>query len=371
MDADPAGAVPRGAGSRDAGARAPLDLGPAELAETAEGLTAAAHYGAAATEYRLLSRSCGLVDRLWVEHLELSGEDRRRFLNGMVTGDAKGLETGAGRFVFVTSAQGRVLAEARVLALAESLLLELPAGCAASVAEHLSRYIVADRVELAPRPDLRALSLLGPDAWTVAARLAAGEPMPADRWSLRRVEWSGVELILAREERLGVPAVTVHVADGAAPEVAAELLRPRGGVAAQAAGFAAAEARRVEAGLARFGPDFGAERFPQEVGESDALDFEKGCYLGQEVVARIHYRGKVNHRLCGLRLGGAELPPPGSVAHLEGAEVGLSGTAVRSPGLDQGIALAVLHHKAQGGATVEVADVAAQVVDLPFVTLSA
>jgi aminomethyltransferase len=346
--------------------RAPLDIGSVELAKTAEGLSAAAHYGDPGAEYRLLSRGCGLVDRLWVEYLELTGEDRGRFLNGMVTGDTKALQDGGGRFVFFTSAQGRILAEARVLALAESLLLELPAGCANRILEHLSRYIVADRVALTRRPDLRGLSLVGPDSWNLAARLAIGDRMPADRWALIRGEWDGVEILLAREERLGAPAITVHVADNAAHAVALQLLRPVDGVAAGAAGFAAAEALRVEAGHARFGADFDAERFPQEVGETDALDFEKGCYLGQEVVARIHYRGKVNHRLCGLRLGSGHLPSPGAAVDLEGDEVGRSGTAVRSPGVGGGIALAVLHRKAEVGAAVAIHGSPAEVVDLPF-----
>ena len=127
-------------------------------------------------------------------------------------------------------------------------------------------------------------------------------------------------------------------------------------------------ALRAEAGVARFGPDFGDERFPQEVGEHDALDFEKGCYLGQEVVARIHYRGKVNHRLCGLRLGGGELPAPGTTVELGGEEVGRSGTAVRSPRVGEGIALAVLHRKTELGAAVMVGGVPAEVVELPFAT---
>jgi aminomethyltransferase len=301
-----------------------------------------------------------------VEHLELTGEDRGRFLNGMVTGETKTLEPGGGRFVFFTSVQGRVLAEARVAALEQSLLLEVPAGLAVSMTEHLSRYIVADRVEVAPRPDLRAVALLGPDAWKVAARLAQGAERPEGPWSVLKTDWQGAGLVLAREERLGGEAVVIRVAEAAAQAVAEELLRSLDDRAASPVGFAAAEALRVETGLARFGPDFGPERFPQEVGETGALDFEKGCYLGQEVVARIHYRGKVNHRLCGLRLGGEELPAPGTAVVLDGDEVGQSGTAVRSPALGTGIALAVLHRKAEIGAAVAVGGSTAEVVDLPF-----
>ena len=352
-------------------ARNPLRLGDAETAEISPGLLAVAHYGDPDAEYRSLGRACGLVDRLWVDHLELTGEDRGRFLNGMVTGDTRALATGEGRFVFFTSVQGRILAEARVTALSDRLLLELPAGCGEAIAEHLSRYIVADRVEIVPRPDLRALSLVGPDAWVVAARLAPGAEPPVESWSSLDVEWRGGTLALCREERLGAPAVTVRAADDGAQAAAERLLETEGDSVARPVGFVAAEALRAEAGLPRFGPDFGDERFPQEVGESDALDFEKGCYLGQEVVARIHYRGKVNYRLCGLRLGGDELPPPGSPVRLGGDEVGRSGTAARSPLLEAGIALAVLHRKAAVGAAVTVAGVAAEIVNLPFATASA
>ena len=166
----------------------------------------------------------------------------------------------------------------------------------------------------------------------------------------------------------GLPAITVHVPGDAAPALAAELRRALDGAAAEPVGFAAAEALRVEAGMARFGPDFDAERFPQEVGETDALDFEKGCYLGQEVVARIHYRGKVNHRLCGLLLAAGELPRPGSVVELGGDDVGRSGSAAWSPSLETNIALAVLHRKAERGAVVALSGLAAEVVDLPFVS---
>jgi folate-binding protein YgfZ len=286
----------------------------------------------------------------------------------MVTGDTKTLETGQGRHVFFTSAQGRILSEARVTALTGSLLLELPWGCAEPISDHLSRYIVADRVEITPRLDLRALTLVGPAMQAVAARFSLGEKSLADRWSQCVVDWQGGNLLLSRDERLGAPAITVRVTESAAQQVAAELLCPLGGVAARPVGFAAAEALRVEAGQARFGPDFDAERFPQEVGESDALDFDKGCYLGQEVVARIHYRGKVNHRLCGLWLRGETLPEPGSPVELNGAEVGRSGSAVDSPAQERGIALAVVHRKAELGASVVVAGVGAEITALPFVT---
>ena len=353
-------------GTESGGWRAPLTLAGAVPGTTADGLAAAARYGDREAEDEALRRACGLVDRLWVEHLELGGEDRARFLNGMVTADVKRLAPGGGLFAFFTNAQGRALAEVRVEAHSDRLLLELPAGCAGPISEHLQRYVVADRVELALRPGLRALALVGPRAEAVAARL--GLPLPApERWSHAVADWRGSELILAREARLGGPAICLRVHETAAHDLARELLDAAAGEAAAPAGFEAAEALRVEAGCSRFGPDFGAERFPQEVGAEEALDFEKGCYLGQEVIARIHYRGRVNHRLCGLRLAGESLPAPASLVAVDGDEVGRSGTAASSLALGA-IALAVLHRRAALGARVEVGGAEAEVVDLPFIT---
>ncbi len=347
-------------------ARAPLDLGrEAELAPTADGLVAAAHYGDPEAEYRQVVSGCGLVDRLWVEHLDLGGADRARFLNGMVTAEVRALEPGSGAYAFVTSIKGRILAEVRVRAAEGRLRLELPAGCSEPIAEHLQRYVVADRVELSQRPDWRALTLLGRAAPEVVASLTGGEP-PDARWAHWTARWRDRELLLERDERLGAPAITLRSPAEAAAGLARELLETVKRPDLSPVGWLAAEAVRVEAGLARFGPDFGPERFPQEVGADEALDFEKGCYLGQEVVARIHYRGGVNHRLVGLLLEGDAMPAAGSPVRHEGQEVGAAGTAVRSPRQGRAIALAVLHRRVTAGVRVQVDGGTAEAVELPF-----
>ena len=368
MAADTVGATARGT------ARAPLELGPAALvAETADGLSAAVHYGEPTTEYRVLGQGCGLVDRLWVEHLELTGEDRGRFLNGMVTGDTRLSSPAVGASSFSPTPRAGFWRRLGSWPWPTACCSRFRPAAPGRIAEHLSRYIVADRVELAPRPEMRALSLVGPDAWAVVARLAAGAPMSQERWSSLQVEWGGGEVSLAREERLGAPAITVHVAAaGEALALAARAASAGGRRGGAPGGFRGRRgaAGRGGPGALRAGlrPGLDAGRFPQEVGETDALDFEKGCYLGQEVVARIHYRGKVNHRLCGLRLGRGELPAPGSTVELDGDDVGRSGSAARSPGFAERIALAVLHRRAESGAVVDVAGVSARVVDLPFAT---
>jgi aminomethyltransferase len=133
-------------------------------------------------------------------------------------------------------------------------------------------------------------------------------------------------------------------------------------------GTAALEALRVAAGVPRFGLDFGPENFPQETGIEEAVSFTKGCYLGQEVVARIHYRGGVQRRLVGLRFATAEPPPHGARLLFEGREAGAVGSALRPPEADgEAIGLAIVHQRAAAvGARLEVeGGGTAEVVPLP------
>jgi len=163
---------------------------------------------------------------------------------------------------------------------------------------------------------------------------------------------SGVEVAVQRTERLGVPALTLWVPaaqvepvrerllTGPGLEGSEELVRP------VPVGREALEVVRTEAGLPSFGQDFGPQNFPQETGATEAVSFTKGCYLGQEVVARIHYRGGVQKTLCGLVFDGPAVPAPGTALLFEGREAGTLGTAVHSLALDRPIGLAILHRRA-------------------------
>lgn len=298
-------------------------------------------------ELRTLREGCGLVDRSWIGRLELTGADRLRLLNALVTCDVKSLAPGAGAYGCFTGPQGKILADLVALALGDRLWLELPAGREEAIAAHLRKYILADRVEVMPLEDMLPVTLLGPRAAEVlgSAAEAAGKP-----WAHGRAGVLGSEVELARRPLLGAPAYTLWVSASIARELIEELLAT-GRV--QAVGFAALEVARAEAGIPRFGLDYGAESFPQEAGLEEAgVSYEKGCYLGQEVVARIHYRGQVHRALRGLAF--EAMPSRGAKILAGGSEVGAVATAVESPDLGS-IGLAVL--KRQGtepGATLEI-----------------
>jgi folate-binding protein YgfZ len=327
----------------------------------------AAGSGQLAMEYEALRRGCGLANRYaadGVDTMEMLGPDRHRFLNAYVTCEVKGLVAGQGTYGFFTSAQGRILADVVVIAHADRFWLELPPGRQETIAEHLRKYLIADRVEMRPLGEVLPLTLAGPGAAPALAALAGltgsagsaetdpGLELPQEPWGHARAMVGGTEVTVQRTERLGVPALTLWVPAARLEPLRELLLTARGGHGGAGrlrpvpVGREALEVVRTEAGLPRFGQDFGPQNFPQETGVADAVSFTKGCYLGQEVVARIHYRGGVQKALCGLVCDGPAVPAPGTALLFEGREAGTVGTAVHSLALDRPIGLAILHRRA-------------------------
>lgn len=323
------------------------------------GTLAPASYGDTGAEHRALSAACGLIDRSWAGRLEMVGADRARFLHGLVTCDVKGLLAGQGAYGFITQAKGRVLADLTVLALEDRLWLELPPGPTAPISAHLGRYKIADRVELLPLEDRLPLTLIGPRA----GELLDLDALDADPWSHAPATVRGHRVELLREARFGVPAFTLWTAAADAEPLVEALLAD----GAAAAGWRALEILRVERGRPRHGIDFGDDCFPQETGlEAEAVRYDKGCYLGQEVVARIHYRGGVNRHLRGLVFDRVE-QPAGKALTLDGRAVGTVTSAVASPSAGRWIGLAVVHQRAEPGAVLEVEDGGrAELIALPF-----
>ncbi|HEX4952858.1 MAG TPA: hypothetical protein VF017_05620 [Thermoanaerobaculia bacterium] len=292
-----------------------------------------------AEEHEALCSGVALVDRAPLGRLELLGRDRARFLQGLVTCDVKGLATGQGAFGFVPSSQGKILSSLVVLALPDRLWLLLPPGKGREISQHLGKYVLADDVQILPLADMVPITLAGPRAGEVLAEV--GE-LPAEPFEHRRAVVTGIEVHLLREALLGVPAFTLLVSASVVKPLVAQLLQRPGVVPA---GNEALELARIEAGIPAFGIDYGPDHFPQETGlEPLGVSYTKGCYLGQEVIARIHYRGKANRaarRLVFLN----DLPLPGARLLTEaGEEVGTLGSVAESPTLGR-LGIAVLHRK--------------------------
>ncbi len=290
-------------------------------------------------QYRQLREECGLVERAF-GLLVVSGDEAAEYLQGQLTNDVEGLEPGDWVYAALLDRKGHMQADMRVLRPGEEpvlwLLLE-PAGVAAA-SRHLQMYKIGRDVEVADAGDDYALlSLIGPRATEIARAVEAT--------ALRTGE--GVDLVVPVAERERVHAELIGAG---AVDVSPE----------------AAEIVRIEGGQPRFGAEMGTATMPAEAGiVEQAVSFTKGCYIGQETVARLHYKGRPNRHLRGLRFSGPA--QPGEPLLLGEKEVGTVGSAALSPAFGA-IGLAILRREAEPGATLAVGEdgVTAQVVALPF-----
>jgi folate-binding protein YgfZ len=308
-----------------------------------------------ASKYRALTEGCGLVDRAGRGRLALTGADRRTFLHGQVTQDIEGLEPGHGRYAALLTHKGKMLSDLRVLDLGDELLLSCERAGLQELFNMIRRYKLGSDVEVHKRTlEMGELSLIGPQARQVAGADALGpeehDNVPA--------ELAGRPVVLVATD-LGVDVFC----DAAATEdVRAALLTAGAAEVTEAA----AELVRVESGRPRYGADLDDSVIPQEAGLNErAVSFTKGCYVGQETVARLFYRGKPNRHLRGLKLSAPV--EPGTPLRLGETEVGRITSVAVSP-IRGPIALALVRRQAEPGSTVAAGDgeVSAEVVELPF-----
>jgi folate-binding protein YgfZ len=304
-------------------------------------------------QYRQLREECGLLvrERGFVDVLGPDGAD---YLQGQLTNDVEAVGVGEGQYAALLDRKGHMQADLRVLRVgAEEILLDLEPAAKGAALKHLTMYSVGRDVQVVDASDERgAISLIGPRA----AEIAGTPPLP--EFANEATTVAGVEVIAvgtrdgidllhpaAERERL-VAALT----DAGAVEVSPE----------------AVEILRVESGVPRFGAEMDTATMPAEAAiVEDAVSFTKGCYIGQETVARLHYKGKPNRHLRGLRLSGAAAP--GAALRLGEKEVGTLGGAVVSPAHGP-IGLAIVRREAEPGTEVAVGEdgVTAEVVALPF-----
>jgi folate-binding protein YgfZ len=296
-----------------------------------------------------------IVDRSERGKLALTGPEAKAFLHGQVTNDIEGLEPGSGCYAAFLTHKGKMLGDLRVLDTGDELLLDCERVALQDLFNMIRRYKLGRAVELHKRTLERGLlSLIGPDA----RRIAGAAELPAAEHAHRAAQVGGATVRLIATD-LGVDVLC----DAADTESVAAALIADGAVPGTEAD---AEVRRVESGRPRYGVELDDSVIPQEAGLNErAVSFEKGCYVGQETVARLHFRGKPNRHLRGLRL--SEPAAAGLPLRLGEREVGKLGSVVESP-VHGPIGLALVRREAAPGDTVQVGEdgVHGEVVELPF-----
>ena len=301
----------------------------------------------ATTEYERLREAVGLVDRSERGKFVLSGSETLEFLQGQVTNDVEALEPGHGCYATLLDHKGKIQADMRVLRLADSVWIDCEAVGRPALAKTIRMYSLGRDVRGEDVTDQRAiLSLIGP-----AARSVLDVSPPDEEYSFVEGEHG---IYVATD--LGVDVICA-AAD-------AEAVRDALGV--EPASEEAAECLRIESGRPRHGLELTSATIPQEAGINDrAVSFTKGCYVGQETVARLHYKGKPNRFLRGLVL--STPVEQGAPITLGEREVGSIGSTAVSPAHGP-IALALIRREASPGDTVTVGPeaVQAEVIELPF-----
>ena len=314
----------------------------------------------ASSDYRSATEACGLLDRSERGKLALTGREAKSFLQGQVTNDVEALSPGEGCYAAFLTPKGKMLGDLRILDAGDEILLDTERVALQELFNMIRRFSIGFDVELHKRTLERGLlSLLGPASEAVAGGGGLGG-LGEPEHSHAAVTVGGVEARAIRTD-LGVDLLC-DAAD-------VDGLRAALGVATVSE--AVAECLRVERGRPRFGVDLDDTVIPQEAGLNErAVSFTKGCYVGQETVARLHYRGKPNRHLRGLRLG-ADAAATGDELTFDGRAVGRVGSVALSPRFGP-IALALLRREAPVGSVVAVGDgaqgdvVQGEIVELPF-----
>ncbi|HEX3432643.1 MAG TPA: glycine cleavage T C-terminal barrel domain-containing protein [Solirubrobacteraceae bacterium] len=310
----------------------------------------------AGAEQRALREGCGLLDRSERGKLALSGAGAAEFLNGQVTNELADMKTGEGRYAAFLTPKGKMLGDLRILAVDGELLLDTERSSLQALFDMIRRYKVGYDVELDKRTLERGLlSLIGP---TAAATCAAETLDARDEHANQPLTLDGIDALAVRTD-VGVDLIC----DASDTERLTAALVERGALVVSEP---AAEILRVESGRPRFGLDIDDTTIPQEAALNErAVSFTKGCYVGQETVARLFYKGKPNRHLRGLRLSAPA--QTGDELLLGERVVGRLGSSVVSP-LFGPIALALVRREADVGATVEVGErgASAVVAALPF-----
>lgn len=319
-------------------------------------------------EFEAVRSSAGVYDLGWRSKLVLTGNDRVRWLNGMITNNVRDLPVNHGVYSFVLNAQGRILGDLYAYNRSDYILVDTDRCQAASMRELFDKFIIMDEVEVAPVDEkLTAIGVSGPGAADILADLTREPVEQLPPLQVFDTAWaSNFGYSIVRSDFPLVPAYELWLASEHVGTVWNRLTI----AGAVPVGSEALELLRVAAGVPRYGVDIRDRDLPQETDQQRALHFNKGCYVGQEIVERIHSRGAVHRTFTGFRMEHGQLPPPGSKIQADGKDVGeiTSVATVPCDGGELPVALGYIRREAGSpGSAVEIDGVKAVVTKPPFV----
>ena len=320
------------------------------------GLEVVESYGDATAEYDAMRRAAGLLDLSCRSRLCLTGTDRKQFLHGQVTNQVQELKEGEGCYAALVTAKGKLQSDLNIYCLAEELLLDFEPGLSKAVADRFEKFVIADDVQVVDvAPHYGLLSVQGPRCVEIlqAAGLDAAPPERMLHFTrINHTTWG--EVYCMNHPRGTSRGADVFVPAGGLRAAAETLASAAQTVGGRACGWQALETMRIEAGVPRFGLDMDESNLAPEAGiEERAISYSKGCYIGQEVIARIRTYGQVAKSLRGLILPPEmpALPQRGEKLFHGGKEAGYMTSSVRSPAWKRNLALGYVRRECNAPGT--------------------
>lgn len=325
------------------------------------------HFGSEKGEYEAATTSSAIVDLSLRGRIELQGKDRAKLLHNLCTQDVNALRSGRSAEAFFLDAKGHIVDAGVIHAEDSRHWIDLEPDRARPLLAHLDRYVIREDVRLREWNETAFFHVTGPSAKSLLSSLGAS--LSADEEGVAEpARIQGLDVLLIRRARSWLPGYDILLSEEHSPDVWAAINR----AGAAPMGISAADMLRIEAGVPVFGKDIFPDNLPQEIGRNEkAISFTKGCYIGQETVARLDALGHVNRLLTGLLVDAAASPKPGSEVLANDNVVGKVTSSTFSRHLGTPIALAMLKVSARQPGTKLIVDCQAGRVDavptpLPF-----
>jgi folate-binding protein YgfZ len=332
--------------------------------EIHEKVTSAADAGDVRAQFSALISGCGIYELAQRAKIKLTGRDRVRWLNGMVSNNIRDLAASQGVYAFLLNAQGHILGDLYAYNRGESLLVETDRAQLEKVLSVFRKYIIMDQVEIEDISEkLISIGIAGPRSGEVLK--AAGFQFPQlEALQFTDMTWRQLSVTLVRHDNPLVESYELWSAPGDTKTLREALAN----AGATLVGEVAIEWLRIAAGMPRYGQDIRERDLPQETEQSRALSFTKGCYIGQEIVERIRSRGAVHRTFIGFEIEGS-LPAPGTKVQVDGKDVGeiTSVASVPTDGNGRKVALGYCRREVgTPGREVMIGDAKARISPLPF-----
>ena len=332
-------------------------------------------FGDELKEYNAVRNSVGIIDLSHRGKIILSGKEHIKFLQGVLTNDVDKLSEGNGLYSTFLTAKGRMIADMRVYRRSQSTLLDIEPGINERVSELLIKNKISYKATIEDWTDrLSLISVQGPQSRKLLEKILGEKIIDLKEYEFIIREINNMEAMIAKSRRTREDGFDLYLPiDGGDKLLWGSLIDKGNEFKLIPVGNNAMETLRIEAGIPKYGVDMNENTIPIEAGLWHALSFDKGCYVGQEVIARIKWRGHVNWHLVGLIFEGDNIPKRGDKILNEEREIGYITSSAFSPNLNKAIALAYIRREfKEPGTRVTInsedkTNIFAKVAELPFV----